>query len=94
MGADRRNFGGAAVTARKLWKTVQGWKTSDGVEHDKNTEARPESKAEVYDICVWNFARDPRSHNVIDVFVDERDGAGWELYERISLADYYDRTDI
>lgn len=24
----------------------------------------------------------------IEVYVDERDGAGWQLYERVNLADY------
>lgn len=44
--------------------------------------------------CVANWAEEFRADVLnprirqIEVYVDERDGHGWKLYERIELADY------
>jgi hypothetical protein len=76
----------------KLWKVTQGWGTGRGPSLDLTTEQRPESKAKVYAIYVPNNVNnalvriragrgDAYDHS--DVWVDERDGHGWRLYERV-----------
>jgi hypothetical protein len=66
--------------ARKLWKVEIG-----DYEGGIQMAARPESKAKAYDIYVANAAG---VYDYAEVWVDERDGRGWQLYERINLADY------
>jgi hypothetical protein len=68
---------GAQPRARKLWKVTCGTLTF-----------RPESKAKAYDIYVANCRgiRHPdRVRDYAEVWVDERDGRGWQLYERVDL---------
>jgi len=80
------------MAARKLWKVTQGF--TNGLEVDPSTVQRPESKAKVYDIYVPNNVREAQARMAVgnfgrltydhtDVWVDERDGHGWQLYERI-----------
>lgn len=64
---------------RKLWKVTQGFAD---MPVDPSTEQRPESKAKVYDIYVRNN-EDARTHDHTDVWIDEREGHGWQHYERI-----------
>lgn len=68
------------ATPRKLWKVVVG-DSRDGMQ----MTFRPESKAKAYGIYVANAAG---VYDQAEVYVDERDGRGWQLYERIQLADY------
>jgi hypothetical protein len=76
---------------RTLWRVTQGF---PGGQTDPTTEVRPESKRKVYEIYVPNnianaqartvtgdFGR--RTYSFTEVWVDERDGHGWQLYERI-----------
>ena len=74
-----------APKPRKLWRVTQG--THGGPEVDPRTERRPESMAKVYAVYLPNAAR-RRTHDFMDVWVDERDGYGWRLYERVELAGY------
>jgi hypothetical protein len=67
------------VSARKLWKVTQiGF-----------PDVRPESKVKAYDIYVANARATYRMGTwrgrYVEVYVDERDGRGWQLYERIDL---------
>lgn len=71
------------VRKRKLWKTL-----ADANAKNLALEARPETKAAAYR---WvqcqagrfqdGFLKDPH----VTVYVDERDGQGWQIYERIDL---------
>lgn len=65
---------------RRLWKVEIG-------DHDEGVQmtARPESKAKAYGIYVANAAG---VYDYADVLVDNRDGHGWQWYERIDLAGY------
>jgi hypothetical protein len=70
------------MSARKLWK----------VEQSGYRPYRPESKTKVYDIYVpnlrgrWIMAGRPEALRYADVSVDERDGRGWQLFERVDLS--------
>ena len=74
---------------RKLWRVTQGF--DDGLNVDPSTVVRPESQAKAYSVYVHHnvveagAARDAghHSHDFTDVWVDERDGRGWQWYERI-----------
>lgn len=74
---------------RTLWKVTQGF--TNGLDVDPSTEQRPESKAKVYAIYVPNNVNGALAkqhlgqgcHDFTTVWVDERDGKGWQLYERI-----------
>ena len=77
------------VRARKLWKIVYG---------DGETD-RPESKAKVYSLYLTNErvryqtrvercgVDHPRAklRRFVEIWIDERQGRGWELYERVDL---------
>lgn len=78
------------MSARKLWKVV----------HIGGRTERPESKVKAYDIYVANARGAFRAHmarggsaglggpgRFVEVWVDERDDHGWQLYERVDLAD-------
>jgi hypothetical protein len=77
------------MSARKLWKVTFG---------RSGRYVRPESKAKTYEIYVPNARGDYRfaleygtpEHaeqlRHITVWVDERDGQGWQRYEDIDLA--------
>lgn len=82
--ARERVDGGAAVMAskRKLWAT--------GFHLIATPKRRHESKASAYrqvenDVRNW-LAGALRSQH-LGVYVDERDGQGWRVYERIDLAE-------
>lgn len=78
------------MTARKLWKVVM---PNGAIE-------RPESKVKAYGIHVANARayyqqaaerhgrgmRAVRPLRIVEVYVDDRDGTGWQLYERVDLA--------
>lgn len=64
-----------------LWKVIHRRKGGQWVE-------RPESKAKVYryieaEVANWLCGALPDPY--VEVWVDERDGHGWRLYERINL---------
>lgn len=65
---------------RKLWKVTRGW--DQGVSVDASSVERPESRVKAYEIYVANNRR-ARTHDFSQVWVDERNGQGWELYETI-----------
>lgn len=65
----------------KLWKIKQ--KTNGGP-----YECRPESKVKVYrwiqnEVANWLCGAVPTPW--VEVWVDERRGQGWQLYERVNL---------
>lgn len=77
---------------RTLWKVTQGF--TNGLDVDPSTVQRPESKAKVYDIYVPNNIRaaqtqraagcdGPWTYDHTQVWVDHREGHGWQLYETI-----------
>jgi hypothetical protein len=74
------------MAARKLWRVTKGWHT--GLSIDPSTIDRPESKAKAFDIYVPNAIGARTGHDFVDVWVDERDGTGWQLYKRIERGDY------
>jgi hypothetical protein len=68
---------------RKLWAT-QFW----GVHTPRSAKHRHESKAAVYryvEAQVANWLDGAVLSKTLTVFVDERDGLGWQLHERIDL---------
>lgn len=65
---------------RKLWRVTQGWNA--GPSTDPTNIARPESMSKAYGVYVANNQR-ARTHDFTQVWVDERDGQGWQLYETI-----------
>ncbi len=66
------------MSARKLWKVVQ----PDG------TVTRPESLTKAYSVHVANARAAYRGgpDRFVRVFVDERDGRGWMLLERVDIS--------
>jgi len=65
------------VAVRKLWK----------VEHGDRVW-RPESKVKAYNIVQAQAANHQCARfklHIIRIYVDERDGQGWQLYEAIDL---------
>lgn len=65
---------------RKLWSTT--------IMAEPGRKSH-ESKAAVYRYFRNDLRRRKATENaIVDVWVDERGGAGWELYERVNLADY------
>jgi hypothetical protein len=77
---------------RTLWKVTQGF--TSGPEVDPASVQRPESKAKVYSIYVPNNVRaaqaqravggdGPWTYDHTDVWCDERDGNGWQPFERV-----------
>ena len=80
---------------RKLWKGTQGWANPhEGPAVHPPSVQRPESMAKVYSIYIPNNVavaqsrrqRGQDAYDHTDVWVDERDGRGWQLYERIQHA--------
>jgi hypothetical protein len=72
------------MAARKLWSTTRG-PESPAIE--EMYRKRYPSQAAAYQ-RVRHEAQvgfEPRDH--VDVWVDERDGHGWQHYERVQLAD-------
>lgn len=71
---------------RKLWRT--DWR--DDASAYRST--RHESQAAAYRYVrndAANYACNPDVRpRFTEVWVDERDGRGWQLYERVDLADY------
>jgi hypothetical protein len=68
------------MMARKLWKIT--WP-----EVPRSVE-RPESQAAAYRYVraqAANWQCDALRSPLLNVYVDERDGQGWQLYERIDL---------
>lgn len=76
------------MAARKLWRTV--WRSVDA--ETVHRVDQHESRAAAYRYVendAANYAAVPSpSRQVTLVFVDERDGLGWQLYELVDLADY------
>ncbi len=70
---------------RKLWSTTQGPEASSVAELKRR---RHESRSRAYgyvDNDAGNYACGSR-YSFTDVWVNERDGHGWRLYERIEHA--------
>jgi hypothetical protein len=75
---------------RKLWKVTQGFR--DGMAIVPGTEQRPESERKAFAIYVHHnrneaLAREHLGQNHYDhtdVWGDERDGRGWQHFERIN----------
>lgn len=63
---------------RTLWKVYAG--ATVGNRHIQLDVWRPESKVKAYGIYVEN---NRHTYDWSEVWVDERDGVGWRLYERI-----------
>lgn len=81
---------------RKLWKVTQGWHEGPDYDFRPDFIRHPESGAKVYSIYVPNNVRAARAathlgqphHDFSDVWVDERDGRGWQRYERIQHTEH------
>lgn len=67
---------------KKLWRVTSGW--TYGLKVDPSSVQRPESRSKAYAIHVPN-AQAARTHSHVQVWVDERDGTGWQLYETIPI---------
>ena len=67
---------------RKLWRVTSGW--TYGRKIDPGSVVRPESMAKAYRIHVENAHR-AKTHSFVQVWFDERDGCGWQLYETIPV---------
>lgn len=78
----------AARKPRRLWSTTQGPEASSVVESQRR---RHESQAEAYRYVqndATNYAaRSGTGYTYTDVWVDERDGRGWQHFERVQMAD-------
>jgi hypothetical protein len=82
-GTPNQSEGCAMSAKRKLWKVTTATDTF-----------RPESQAKVYSIYIpnervsWSL-RNPELQaqtRDVHVWVDERDGNGWQLFEKINLS--------
>lgn len=67
---------------RKLWRVTSGW--TYGRKVDPDSVVRPESRAKAYSVHVAEAQR-VRTHSFVQVWVDTRDGSGWQLYETIQI---------
>lgn len=69
------------MNRRKLWRVTAGW--VNGRDIDPSATQRPESRIKAYTIHVRNNQA-AGVHDQSQVWVDERDGRGWQLYETIT----------
>ena len=68
---------------RKVWATRFPYIATDYRKHPSQPAAYREVAREAE-----NWRRGVLQSPVLAVYVDERDGQGWQLYERINLAEW------
>lgn len=70
---------------RKLWSTTRGPESSSIQEMYRK---RHESRAAAYRQVREEWRRGFAETDYVNVWVDERDGHGWQHFEQVNLTDY------